>query len=185
MQTENFTLCLNVLLCLYPEAANPRHTKNNPDFALQTQQRGKDEENILVKFWTGINCNLLGVVGGSSGNSIVLLLVFNAHLGNNNVNWRGVIERNNLSGLNQSDVLLLDFCASCSLSITNTMQEYKSALMYCTHGTRTPWAADQWNIIVIWLVAICFGQLTTTLWWVRSGSREDAGDAWQENLSKR
>lgn len=57
--------------------------------------------------------------------NIILAGDFNARVGRNNVAWKGVIGRHGLGNMNANGELLLSFCASHGLSLTNTMFQLK------------------------------------------------------------
>jgi exonuclease III len=62
--------------------------------------------------------------------SAMLIGDFNAHVGNDDQTWRGVIGRNGSSDFNHNGRLLLDFCACNGLSIMNTYFEHRDVHKY-------------------------------------------------------
>lgn len=91
--------------------------------------------------------SLAGVLKGApAGHYFILLGGFSAYVGSDSDTWKGMIERKDLSYLNPSGVLLLEFYASHGLFIMDTMSEhrcvYKTSkfmlnVSISAHGNRT------------------------------------------------
>ena len=62
--------------------------------------------------------------------SVMLIGDFNAHVGDDDQTWRGVIGRNGSPDFNHNGRLLLDFCACNGLSIMNTYFQHRDAHKY-------------------------------------------------------
>ena len=68
--------------------------------------------------------------------SVVLIRDFKAHVGKDAQTWKGLIGKNGDSDSNTQDRLLLDFCASEGLSITNVFPSQRHPQIHLVHVGR-------------------------------------------------
>ncbi len=84
-------------------------------------------ENEYVKFVEEV---ALALESLPNTDSIMLLGDFNAHVGNDDGAWNGVIGRNGDASINSNGRQLLDLCANSGLSIMNTYFRHKNIHKY-------------------------------------------------------
>ena len=70
----------------------------------------------------------------TSSESLVLLGEFNAHVGIDNVTWKGVIGQRGDRDINKNGRYLLQFCATNGLCIMNTLFQHQR-IIQSTPGT--------------------------------------------------
>ena len=80
---------------------------------------------VICAYEPNTTSRLSSLLRVSGWDSIVLLGDFNAHVGNDGVTGRDVIERNDPPDLKPSGVLFLDLLVSHGLSIMNIMIDHK------------------------------------------------------------
>ena len=76
-------------------------------------------------------------------NKLIMLRDFNARVGTDSNNWKGVLGPHDTGKLNSNGLMLLSFCAENDLTITNTL--FRKADKY-----KTTWMhprSKQWNLI--------------------------------------
>ncbi|XP_066532869.1 uncharacterized protein [Hoplias malabaricus] len=125
-----------VTVAIAVSAPGPRLSFVNPSSSLSVQV-------CLVYVYSSEYHAFLGTLervleNTHSGDSIVLLGDFNAHVDNASETWRGVIERNGPADLNPSGVQLLDFCARHKEPVRKIFNSHIRGLRRQPRGTGEP-----------------------------------------------